>query len=140
MNTPDIQNYVHNGRALVGIQGSEGQDVMSWPQVACEAVRAINHLTGHGTPIPAPTLYTVLGELKQVGHLLPQGLRQLMQGLAVSLDTHDVYDHHGSPEDSVAAAVAALERAAALSARLGATLETAQSAIAEQGYTSAGRR
>ncbi len=137
MNTPDIERHLHNGRALVGTQDPDGEDVMGWPQVAYEAIRAINHLTGHGVPIPAPVMYTILGELTGVAHVLPQGLRQLGHALAASLDTLNVYDH-GRPEDSVAAAVAALERAATLAAQLGPLLETAQSELAEQGYTAAG--
>ena len=65
-----VEHLLYGGRALVGFT-DEGERVAGWPEVAYEAIRAINHLTDHG-PIPAPTLYRVLGELKGVGHLLPR--------------------------------------------------------------------
>lgn len=50
---PNIEKLVHDGRALVG-STEAGEDVAGWPEVAYEAIRAINHLTVSG-PIPAPT-------------------------------------------------------------------------------------
>lgn len=104
-----------------------------WPEVTYESLRAINHLTDHG-PIPAPTLYRVLGELKGIGHLLPQALEQLSHGLRASLDAYDVYDHRDDPAASVTNATALLTQAARTAAELGRLLEDAQRAIAEQGY------
>lgn len=97
------------------------------------AIRATNHLTGQG-PIPAPTVYRILGDLKGVGHLLPQALEQLCRGLQASLVAFDVYDHRREPGESVTDAVALLTRAARKAADLGQLLEDAQAAIAEQGY------
>jgi hypothetical protein len=78
---------------------------------------------------------SVLGNLKGVGHLLPQALNQLAAGLIRSLETHDVYEEDG--EDPVQATATATDhptRAAALATRLGEELEKVQSAIARQGY------
>jgi len=129
---PDIENRVYGGRTLVGHTGN-GEQVASWPEVAAEAIRAINHLTGHG-PIPAPTLYRILGDLKRVGHLLPQALDQLGRGLRLSLTVLDVYDHRRDPAESVEDAVRHLDQAAAAARQLGVLLEAAQSAIADQGH------
>ena len=61
----NVENLLHGGRCLVGYD-DQGEYVAGWPEVARESIRAINHLTDHG-PIPAPTLYRVLGELTGVG-------------------------------------------------------------------------
>ena len=78
---PDIEHRLHGGRTLVGFT-EEGEYVAGWPEVACEAIRAIKHLTGHG-PIPAPTAYRILGELKGVGHLLLQARAQIARPPAI---------------------------------------------------------
>ena len=127
-----VEHLLHGGRSVVGFT-DQGAYVAGWPEVTYESLRAINHLTGHG-PITAPTLYRILGELKGVGHLLPQALEQLGRGLRASLDAYDVYDHRGDPAASVTAATALLTQAARTAADLGRLLEDAQSAIAEQGY------
>lgn len=127
----NIENLLYGGRTLVG-STEEGERVAGWPEVAHEAIRAINHLTGHG-PIPAPTVYRILGDLKGVGHLLPQALEQLCRGLQASLATFDVYDHRRDPAESVMDAVALLVRASRKAADLGQLLEDAQAAISEQG-------
>lgn len=127
-----VDNLLYSGRSLVGFN-DEGEWIAGWPEVAYESIRAINHLTGHG-PIPAPTAYRILGDLKGVGHLLPQALEQLCRGLQASLVALDVYDHRREPGESVTDAVALLTRAARKAADLGQLLEDAQAAIAEQGY------
>jgi hypothetical protein len=100
---------------------------------AYEAVRSINHLTY--TTYPAPVVYRTLGNLKNVGHLLPQALQQLGAGLTRSLSEYDVYEDDGSdPAESVALARAYLEEAAALAGQVGELLEKAQGAINRQGY------
>ncbi len=130
--TAHVENLLYGGRTLVGYT-EEGDRVAGWPEVALEAVRVINHLTSHG-PIPAPTAYRILGDLKGVGHLLPQALEQLCRGLQTSLTTYDVYDHRRDPAESVSDAVTLLTRAARKAADLGQLLEDAQAAMAEQGY------
>ncbi len=90
-------------------------------------------LTGHG-PIPAPTVYRILGELKGIGHLLPQACAQLARGLEESLQALDVYDHRREPGESVTEAVMILNQALHKATELGDLLEAAQAAIAEQGY------
>lgn len=131
--TPAAELRIHEGRGLVGYTDAEGESE-GWPEVAYEAVRSINHLT-QGGPIPAPTVYEVLGNLKGVGHLLPQALSQLGQGLAQSLDDFEVYDRSGDPAQSVANARAYLAEAAEHAQQLGLALEAAQSAISAQGFT-----
>ena len=103
-----VDNLLYGGRTLVGYT-DEGERIAGWPEVAYEAIRAINHLTGHG-PIPAPTLYRILGDLKRVGHLLPQALDQLGRGLRLSLTVLDVYDHRRDPAESVEDAEHGAER------------------------------
>lgn len=128
----NVENLLHGGRCLVGYY-DEGEYVAGWPELTYESLRAINHLTDHG-PIPAPTVYRVLGELKGIGHLLPHGCAQLARGLEESLDVLDVYDHRRDPAVSVAEAVLLLNQALRTATELGSLLEAAQSAIAEQGY------
>ncbi|SMO41367.1 hypothetical protein [Propioniciclava tarda] len=130
--TVHVENLLYGGRALVGFT-EEGERVAGWAEVAYESIRAINHLTSH-CPIPAPTAYRILGDLKGVGHLLPQALEQLARGLQASLEAFDVYDHRGHPGESVAEAIGLLCRAARKAADLGQLLEDAQAAISEQGY------
>ncbi len=129
-----IENLIHNGRTLTGYTDEEGEDVIGWPEVAYEAIRAINHLTLTSEPIPAPVVYKVLGNLKGVGHMLPQALQQLGDGLARSLDEFDVYDRKRDPADSIDVAREHLAVAAAAAAALGSALEDAQTALNAQGY------
>ena len=130
----NVENLLYGGRTLL-CHTEEGERVAGWPEVAHEAIRAINHLTGHG-PIPAPTAYRILGDLKGVGHLLPQAFAQLCRGLQASLAAFDVYDHSRELAESEMDAVALLARASRKAADLGQLLEDAQAAIADQGYRS----
>lgn len=99
---------------------------------AYEAVRAINHLSFGA--LSAPTVYTVLGNLKCVGHMLPQALRQLGEGLVASLCEYDVYDAEGiDPAVNVNLACGHLADAASRARDIGLLLEEAQSAISGQG-------
>jgi hypothetical protein len=101
---------------------------------AAERIRSINHLTGGGA-MPAPLVYDILGNLKNVGHRLPQALEQIAAGLEQSLTEYDLYDGPGkTPADSVAAAAVRLRLAARLAGELGRELDAAQEAINEQGY------
>lgn len=131
---PDIEHRLHGGRTLVGFT-EEGEYVAGWPEVAYEAIRAIDRLTGHG-PIPAPTVHRILGELKGVGHPLPQALAQVARGLQESLHAFDVHDHRRKPVESVTEAVLLLNQALRKAVELGELLEAAQAAISEQGYHS----
>ena len=132
---PDIENRLYGGRALIGFT-DKGEYVASWPELTHESLRALNHLTGHG-PIPAPTVYRVLGELKGIGHLLPQACAQLARGLEESLHVLDVYDHRREPGESATEAVMLLNQTLRTATELGDLLEAAQAAIAEQGYRTA---
>jgi hypothetical protein len=132
----DVERHIFNGRTLLGNEDEDGAQVMGWPEVAYESIRAINHLTSNGLPIPAPIVYDVLGNLKGIGHMLPQALQQLSIGLEASLHEFDVYDHNGEPSVSVARAKEAMGAAAEHASQIGALLEEAQRAINSQGYKS----
>lgn len=100
-----------------------------------ESLRTINHVTLPGSSLPAPIVYRVLGNLKGIEYLLPQGLSQLAAGLGKSLDTYDVYEDDGrDPVQSIATVTDHLTRASQLAQQLGAELGRAQSAISRQGY------
>ena len=129
---PDVENRLYGGRTLDGYT-DQGEHVAGWPEDAYGAIRAINHLTGHG-PISAPTVYRILGELKGVGHLLPQACVQMARGLQESLDAFDVYDLRRDPSESVTETVIQLKQALREAAEFGELLEAAQTAISEQGY------
>lgn len=119
-----------------------------WPVVvdaeaAYEAIRSINHRTiWLSDGLPAPVVYWVLGELKSaLGYGAQQALGQLAKGLEKSLKHYDVYEDAGrDPSVSAREAGAALETAAELAGQIGALLDSAQSAIAGQGYRSVSRR
>lgn len=131
--TRDITRSVHNGRGIVS-HDVDGERVAGWPEVAYEAIRAVNHLTG-GAAIPAPVLYNVMGEMKGVGYLLPQALHQLGDGLARSLDDYDVTDSRTrSPEETVRQAQHLLTEAAGQARALGDLLEAVQTLVADQGH------
>lgn len=113
----------------------ETPEVVQCADDAYEAIRAINHLTINARSLPAPLVYSILGNLKGVGNMLPQACRQLASGLGRSLDTHEVYEDDGrDPVQSVATATDHLTRAAQLAEQLGQELANAQSAISRQGY------
>ncbi|AYG03881.1 hypothetical protein [Gryllotalpicola protaetiae] len=103
---------------------------------AYEAIRAINHATIWSGGIPAPTIYSVLGNLKTaIGFGTEQALGQLADRLVDSLDEYDVIeDSGGNPAESVAAAVDHLRAAAALAGQIGNHVSAAQNAIAGQGH------
>lgn len=130
--TPQAARRIHAGRKLTRIF-DDGDADQSWPEVAYESIRGINHLTSGG-PIPAPVVYDVLGNLKGIGHMLPQALTQLGDGLLRSLDEFDVYDNKGDARTNATNAVQLLMAAAEHAEALGAALEAAQGAINSQGY------
>ncbi len=101
---------------------------------AYESIRAINHL--NYTSLPAPVVYAVLGNLKNVAHQMPQALTSLTDGLTRSLDTHDVTEVDRGVDPAVQVQIAGdhLAIAARLIAEAGQELEKAQTAIAGQGY------
>jgi hypothetical protein len=106
---------------------------------AHEALRAIAHFT-RGTH-PAPVVYRILGNLKNLGHFLPQISDQLSQGLVKSLEEYDVVKDQGKdPATSVALAGEHLAQAAKLAQQMGEELAKAQNAIAGQGYRTAEER
>jgi hypothetical protein len=106
---------------------------------AYEAIRAINHLSFGA--IPAPVAYDVLGNLKCVGHMLPQAFHQIGHGLIKSLCEYDVYDDCSDPAMNVHLACSYLAEASQKAAEMGRLLEAAQSAVSHQGYrASPGKR
>lgn len=131
---PDIEKRLYDGRTLVG-HAEDGEHVAGRPRVACESIRAINHLTTHG-PIPAPAPCRILGELKGIGHLLLHACAQIGRGLQQSLHVLDVYDHRRDPAESVTEAVLLLNQDLRKAAELAELLEAAQATISEQGYRS----
>lgn len=133
MDKPEVERRIHNGRCLLAFDDA-GERVIGWPEMAQEAVRAISHLT-RGAAMPAPTLYQVLGDLKEIGYMLPQAVAQLGGGLRASLDEFDVYDSTGDAEANVTNAQAHLQEAAEHARRLGESLGAAQAAVAGQGYS-----
>lgn len=106
---------------------------------AYDALRALAHLTR--ATHPAPDVYRILGNLKNLGSFLPQISEQLAQGLVKSLEEYDVTEYEGKdPAASVAVAGEHLARAAKLAQQMGEELAQAQNAIAGQGYRTAEER
>ncbi|WP_104135131.1 hypothetical protein [Cryobacterium sp. Y62] len=101
---------------------------------AAESIRSLVDAT-HAANLPAPLVYDVLGNLKWVGHRLPEALQHLASGLGRSLDQYDVKEDDGrDPVQSIATATDHLTRAAQLADQLGDELDKAQGAIRGQGY------
>lgn len=106
---------------------------------AYDALRTMAYLTR--ATHPAPEVYRILGNLKNLGSFLPQISTQLAQGLVKSLQEYDVTEYEGKdPAASVALANDHLARAAQLAERMGEELAQAQNAIAGQGYRTAAER
>lgn len=104
-----------------------------------DSLRAMAHLTR--ATHPAPEVYKILGNLKNLGSLLPQISTQLAQGLVKSLQEYDVTEYEDKdPAASVAQAGEHLARAAKLAAQMGEELAQAQNAINGQGYRTAEER
>ena len=109
--------------------------VARWADQAAQAVRAINHATIAGPPLPAPSVYDALGGLTRLGYSLDQAAGQLADRLSASAATFDLYQDDGAdPAAAIAAATAALTQAARQAHEFGLLLAQAQSAIARQGY------
>jgi len=106
--------------------------------LAYYAIRAINHDTITGQPIPAPVVYEVLGSLKQLGYALNRAVAQIGAGLAASLEApgvYEVYEADGSdPAESVTNARAALHIASSAADDLATAVEHAQGLLTWQGY------
>ena len=119
---------------------AEKEPVVQYADNDSEAIRSISHVT-RGAQLPAPLVYSVLRNLKGVGYLLLQALKQLSSGLGRSLNEYTVTEDDGrDPVQSVATATDHLTRAAELATQLGDELEKAQSAIARQSYKKAPNR
>lgn len=102
---------------------------------AYESIRSINHRTITARPIPAPEMYSILGNLKCLGHGLDQALQQLSTALELSLATHAVYETDGGdPTTRTAWAMGDMQSAAEHAAAIGVLLESAQGEIAQQAY------
>jgi hypothetical protein len=100
-----------------------------------ENLRALCHLTQAPSPVPAPLLYDITGNLKlAIGSRLGDLCNQLRFGLERSLTTHDVYDRNRDPLTSVTMAGNHLLNAERLARELGEALSQAQVAINLQGY------
>lgn len=120
-----VVRAVFDGHSLIDREFPEDR-VEGWPRITAQAARAIAHLT-LGAVTPAPVVYDVLGDLKQVGWRLAEVSASLSAGLAASLDAFDVYQtDDGDPQAAVAAAQAASARA------MSAAFEATQSAISRQ--------
>ncbi|MGH3811603.1 MAG: hypothetical protein ACRDUV_03975 [Pseudonocardiaceae bacterium] len=102
---------------------------------AYAAIRALNHLTIGGPPLPAPTVYAVLGRLGPTGQGLNQALHQIAAALAASVHAYDLYeDDGGDPTTSISRAHTRLTDAAAHAHRVAELLDQAQTALNQQGY------
>lgn len=110
-------------------------DLIRLADTAAQAVRAINHATIVGPPLPAPSVYAILGSLKWLGYGLDQATTQLAARLAESAGVFDLYECDGrNPGEQLAAATTALTEAAQHAHAVGVFLDQAQSAIAGQGF------
>ena len=101
---------------------------------ANEAIRSLNHATLSASGHPVADVYTVLGELAQLGHRLEQTARQLSQILEHrehldGLHLADEEARYTTASDAIDAAVTALAIAERASERLGLDLQAAQTAL-----------
>lgn len=105
-----------------------------------DAARALAHMTSSASPVPAPAVYSVLGNTNNVAFMLAESTESLAHALAASPEGYTLTEANpqDDPLDSIAAANQHLHTAAALLRQAGVALSEAQSAIAGQGYS--GRR
>lgn len=131
-----ITRLVHEGRGLVTQYDENGDRVMGWPEVAYEAARGICHLTSSAEPIPAPTVYRVIAEMKLVGDLFAQSLDQIEDGFGRSYEVGTPVESvpGRTPEDTSRDLHEALERARAAARKYSEAMQAAHSAVAGQGY------
>jgi hypothetical protein len=135
----DIENVLHGDLTLTRrYSEATGDSHEGWADVAYESVRAMNHITGGGAAyaqgIPAPVVYTVLGNLSGMANMLPQLMEQLANGLVRSLDNFAVYDNKQEPSLSAQEAAELLASAGVHAMRMADALSAAQVAINSQGY------
>lgn len=137
--TAQIERVLYSDRTLGNYENpATGETEPGWADLAYEAIRGMNHITGGGAAydqgIPAPVVYRVLGNLSGMAHMLPQLMEQLANGLTRSLDHFDVYDNKQEPSLSVQAAAELLANAGVHAMRMADALAAAQVAINSQGY------
>lgn len=120
---------------MIGRDDTIATEVSRLADTAAGAIRAINHATIAGPPMPAPAVYDVLGSLTRLGHGLAQASEQLADRLAASAEEYELYEDEGrDPLRQIAAAAAAMAQAAEGARRFGEAASAAQSAISRQGY------
>lgn len=138
--TSAVERSLYGDRTILNRYNDDtGETTEGWADLAHEAVRAMNHLTIFvDEGIPAPVVYSVLGNVAGLAGMLPQLCTQLANGLAKSLDHFDVYDTKQEPAITAQEAGELLGTAAALAAQLADALNAAQSAVNSQGYNAPG--
>lgn len=101
---------------------------------AAEGMRALAHLT-LGQPAPAPEVFALLGETGLMLVRTSDVLRNLGNGVRMSLTTHHLVEDDGSdPGRNTVRAQALLQQAASLIAEATQQLWDAQTTLAGQGH------
>ena len=119
-------------RQVTGLDQVTGDDTVRLARTAAEAVRGLNHLTGHDAGLGQPSAaYDITGALALAASRLPQALSQITrwlgQALAAGRLGHDLGE---DPAASIGAAAVFLGDARMSAAALAGDLDAAQQQLA----------
>ncbi|HXZ72526.1 MAG TPA: hypothetical protein VEH31_16865 [Streptosporangiaceae bacterium] len=119
-------------RQVIDLDQVTGDDTVRLARTAAEAVRGLNHLTGHDAGLGQPSAaYDITGALALAASRLPQALSQITrwlgQALAAGRLGHDLGE---DPAASIGAAAVFLGDARTSAAALASDLDAAQQQLA----------
>jgi len=123
---------VDDFRQVVNLDHATSDDTVRLARTAAEAVRGLNHLTGHDAGLGQPSAaYDITGALALAASRLPQLLTQierwLDRALAAGKLGHDIGE---DPADAIDAAAIFLSDASASASALAGDLNAAQQYLA----------
>jgi hypothetical protein len=123
---------VDDFRQVIDLDHATSEDTVRLARAAAEAVRGLNHLTGHDAGLAQPSAaYDITGALalaaSRLGQLLIQIERRLDQALAAGRLGHDLGE---DPAEAIDAAAVFLSDARTSAAALAGDLDAAQQQLA----------
>jgi len=123
---------VDDFRQVIDLDHATSEDTVRLARAAAEAVRGLNHLTGHDAGLAQPSAaYDITGALALAASRLPQLLTQierwLDRALAAGKLGHDIGE---DPADAIDAAAIFLSDASASASALAGDLNAAQQYLA----------
>ena len=123
---------VDDFRQVIDLDHATSDDTVRLARTAAEAVRGLNHLTGHDAGLGQPSAaYDITGALALAASRLPQLLTQIERGLDRALAARQLgHDHGEDPAGAIDAAAIFLSDARTSAAALAGDLSAAQQYLA----------